>query len=191
MVAGAGAMITLTAAQQAAVEVALRQRTLTPRLRERLEMVKGAGLGHDLATIAAWSGRTPTTVQRWLTGFVTGGMAALADAPRAGRPPRADAAYRAALLATVQTPPRDLGLLFDVWTSARLSAYLAEQTGVVIAPSWLRSLLGAADWVSGRPKHTLHQLRDADEVAACEAELAAVGEKGGGGSRALRTALRG
>jgi hypothetical protein len=77
------------------------------------------------------------------------------------------------------TSPRELGLLFDVWTSARLSAYLAEETGVRIAPGWLRVVLGRRDFVVGRPKHTLRHLRNGTEVAACEAELAAVGEKGG------------
>jgi hypothetical protein len=52
----------------------------------------------------------------------------VADAPRAGRPPRADAAYRQALERAVETRPRDLGLPFAVGTSARLSAYLAQTT---------------------------------------------------------------
>jgi transposase len=172
-------VLAVTAEQRAAVEAALRRRDLAPRLRERLEMVKGAALGQDEATIAAWVGRTPRTVRRWLRRFAAGGIAALADAPRPGRPPEADAAYLAALEAAVDTAPRALGLPFDVWTSPRLSAYLAEQTGVRLAPGWLRALLARRRFACGRPKHTLGHLQDPDEVAACEAELAAVGEKGG------------
>jgi hypothetical protein len=75
-----------TAAERAAVEAALRRRDLAPRQRERLEMVKAAALGQDLAGIARWSGRTPETVRRWLRRFRTGGIAALTDAPgRGGR----------------------------------------------------------------------------------------------------------
>ena len=66
-----------------------------------------------------------------------------------------------------------------MWTSGRLSAYLAEQTGVRLAPGWLRALLARRRFACGRPKHTLDHLQDPDEVAACEAELAAVGGKGG------------
>ena len=91
------APLTVTAEQRAEVDAALRRRDLAPRLRERLEMVKGAALGQDEATIAAWVGRTPRTVRRWLGRFAAGGVAALADAPRPGRPPEADAAYPAAL----------------------------------------------------------------------------------------------
>src|SRR5436305_11228786 len=110
----------ITADQRAEVETLLRQRDLSPRQRERLEMVKAAAVGQDLAAIAACSGRTVRTVKRWLRRYGAGGVAAVADAPRA------DAAYRQALERAVETGPRDLGLPFDVWTSARLSAYLAQ-----------------------------------------------------------------
>lgn len=170
----------VTAVQQAAVEAQLHGRTLTPRLRERLEMVKGAALGQDRAAIARWSGRSPRRVRYWLGRFRDGGIDALHDAPRPGRPPRADAAYLATLETAVETPPPALGLPFDVWTSARLSAYLAETTGVQLTPGWLRVLLARRRFACGRPKHTLKHLQDPEEVAACAAALAAVGEKGGG-----------
>jgi transposase len=134
-------------------------------------------LGQDLAAIAAWSGRTVRTVKRWLRRYGTGGAAAVADAPRAGHPPQADAAYRQALERAVDTPPRDLGLPLDVWTSARLSAHLAQTTGVRIAPGWLRVLLAQQEFVCGRPKHTLAHLQNPAAVAACQAELAAAGKK--------------
>ena len=37
-------------------------------------MVKAAGLGEDIATIARWVGRTPRTVRRWLRVFRQGGV---------------------------------------------------------------------------------------------------------------------
>lgn len=171
--------LTIGPEQRVAVDQWLRRQDLAPRLRERLEMVKAVALGHDLPTIARWSGRTERTVRRWLSRFATGGVAALADAPRAGRPAEADAAYRRAAEAALGTPPRTLGLPFDVWTSARLSAYLAETTGVRIAPGWLRALLGRWDYVCGRPKHTLKHLQDPVAVAACAEELAAAACKSG------------
>jgi transposase len=171
--------IAITAAERAAVEAQLRRRDLRPRVRERLEMVKAAALGQERGQIATWSGRSVRTVRRWLRQVRRGGSAALADAPRPGRPPKADAAYLAALERAVETPPPTLGLPFDVWTSARLSAYLAETTGVRLAPGWVRALLARQRFVSGRPKHTLTHLQDPAAVAACAAELTALGEKGG------------
>ena len=173
------------------VEAALRRRDLAPRVRERLEMVKAAWLGEDVAAIARWSGRTPRTVRRWLTAFRVGGIGALAGAAIPGRPPTADAAYRAALEAVAETAPRTLGLPFDVWTSARLSAYLHEHTGVRIAPSWLRVLLHQQRFACGRPKHPLAHLQDPDEIALCKEALQAAGEKGSGAPGAVRVALPG
>lgn len=154
-------------------------------------MVKAIALGHDLPTIARWSGRTESTVRHWLRRFAAGGVAALGDAPRAGRPARADAAYRRATEVALGTSPRALGLPFDVWTSHRLSAYLAETTGVRIAPGWLRALLGRWNYVCGRPKHTLKHLQDATAVAACVEELAAAAGKSRRRARAVGDALRG
>jgi len=174
-----------------AVEAALRRRDLVPRVRERLEMVKAVALGYPLEAVARWSGRTERTVGRWLRLFAQGGLAALADAPRAGRPPRADAAYLEALERAADTPPPLLGLLFDAWTSDRLSAYLAETTGVRIAPGWIRALLARRRYRTGRPKHTLGHLQDATARTACEQELQAVGGKGAGGRGRVRAALPG
>ena len=170
----------VTAEQRAEVEAELRRTDLAPRVRERLEMVKAWALGYDLAAIAAWSGRSVRTVRQGLGRFDAGGVAALSDAPRGGRPVKAGAAYLRALETAAETAPPALGLPFDVWTSGRLSAYLAATTGVRIAPGWLRALLAQRDFVCGRPKHTLRHLQDPAAVAACRAELAGAGEKGGG-----------
>ena len=168
----------ISAAQRAEVEGWLRRRTLPPRVRERLEMVKAAALGQDAGAIARWSGRTERTVCRWVGRYSREGIVGLADAPRAGRPPHADAAYLEQLERLVETEPPTLGLPFDVWTSARLSAYLAATTQVRITPGWLRALLGRRRFACGRPKHTLTHLQDTAAVSACEAELAAAEKKG-------------
>ncbi len=170
-------VIPVTPEQQADIAAMLRQPTLPPRLRERLEMVKSASLGADWEAIAAWSGRRPRTVRQWLNRFVADGIAALTDAPRPGRPPAANAAYHDALDDLADGDPRALGLPFDAWTSARLSAYLAETTGVRITAGWMRVLLARHRLRCGRPKHTLDHLRDPDAVAACEAAIAEAGKK--------------
>ncbi len=178
-------MIHVTEEQRCRVETLLRRRDLPPRQRERLEMVKAVSLGQEVAAIAQWSGRSARTVRHWLQRFADGGPAALVDAPRSGRPVQADAAYLQALDAALAQPPTACGLPYDVWTSGRLSAYLAQQTGVRIAPSWLRTLLKRRDYVHGRPKHTLKHLQDPGATAACAETLAAVEKKGGGGARPL------
>jgi transposase len=100
----------LTAEQREEVEQQLQRMDLRRRMRERLEMVKAAALGDDVERIARWSGRSVARVEHWLRRFATGGVAALADAPRSGRPLQADAAYVAALEQALETPPPALGL---------------------------------------------------------------------------------
>lgn len=162
------------------IERLLTGRSLSPRQRERLEMVKGAYRGDRLAVIAGWSGRTEPTVRRWLSVYREGGIDALVDEPRSGRPARADAAYLTALAAVAETDPRTLGQSFDVWTSGRLSAYVAETMGTLVSPGWIRVLLKREGFAHGRPKHSVTHLQDPAEVAACEERLREVGGKGGG-----------
>ena len=183
--------VELTEAQRREVEEALRRGDLAPRVRERLEMVKAVGLGDDLGRIARWSGRRARTIRRWVRAYARRGAAGLGDAARSGRPAQVDAAYLAALERAAEAPPRELGLPFDAWTSGRLSAYLAEATGVRVTASWVRHLLARRRFACGRPKHTLKHLQHPAAVAASRAELAAVGEKGAGGAGALRAALPG
>jgi transposase len=175
-------MVRVGSEQRVVLEAWLHRTDLRPRVRERMEMVKAAALGQDLRSICAWSGRTAETVRYWLGRYLLAGLSGLEDAPRSGRPARADAAYHAALEEALDTSPRVAGLLFDVWTSERLSAYLAEQTRVRIAPSWLRTLVRQHEFTCGRPKHSLRHLQNPDEVVACQAELAAAEKKGGGGA---------
>jgi hypothetical protein len=79
---GEAAWVAATGEAQEAVAAALRRRDLAPRVRERLELVKGVGLGQSLAEVVRWSGRTERTVTRGLGAFVDGGVATLADARR-------------------------------------------------------------------------------------------------------------
>ena len=181
----------ISAEQRAEVERLLRQRTLHPRVRERLEMVKAVALGEDVASIARWCSRSGRRIAYWVQRYGSGGVAALRDAPRSGRPPQADAAYLQAMEVAVTTPPRAWALGFDVWTSARLSTYVAEQTGVRRTPGWLRALLNQHGFVVGRPKHTLKHLQDPVAVAACAAELAAAGGTGRRRTGAVRVASSG
>src|SRR5260370_14444464 len=174
--------LAITAEQRAEVEQQLRRSDLRRRVRERLEMVKAAALGDDGERIARWTGRSAARVEHWLARFAQGGVDALADAPRSGRPVQADAAYLAAMEAALETHPSELGFAFDVWTSERLSASLEQQTGVHISPGWLRALVAERGWVGGRPKHTLKHLHDPATVAASRTELGAVGEKGARGA---------
>lgn len=172
----------LTDEDRQIVERALTGPVPTARARERLEMVKGAALGWSVAEIMIWSGRCEKTVRSWIAVYQAEGVAGLADGARPGRPVHANRAYLDALATAVDTNPRSLEQGFDVWTSGRLSAYLAATTGVRIAPGWLRVLLHRERFANGRPKHSVTHLQDEAEVETCKERLREVGGKGGGKS---------
>src|SRR2546423_13333459 len=92
MLVTAELLLRLTPEEREELRATLRREDLSPRVRERLEMVKAADLGHDLGQITAWSGRTPRTVRRWVGAFARGGGRGRPRAP----PPRGPRVARAA-----------------------------------------------------------------------------------------------
>jgi hypothetical protein len=144
--------ITVTPKQREDVQRQLRRPELTRRVRERLEMVKAAALGdgagrrrgahRPLERALGRNGGARVGAFRRRRGGGALGCAALgptrasrrvqADAckpTRASRRVQADEAYLAAMETALETPPAQLGLAFDVWTSERLSLYLRTADG--------------------------------------------------------------
>jgi transposase len=63
--------------------------------------------------------------------------------------------YKQQLLSSVRQRPRALGLEFSLWTLARLSDHLAEQTGIRLSGEGVRQQLKAAEIVLSRPQHKI------------------------------------
>src|SRR4051794_37642780 len=97
MLVTAELLLRLTPEEREELRATLRREDLSPRVRERLEMVKAADLGHDLGQIGGGGGRAPRTGRRWLGASAGGGMGAPAAPPRGGRPVGAGAASLRAL----------------------------------------------------------------------------------------------
>ncbi len=126
------------------------------RLRIRALMILLATeRGMVAAEIAAVVRQDEETVRRWLLRYEAEGLAGLADAPRAGAPPKVTDAYREQRLAVVRRRPRALDLPFSLWTGQRLADYLAEQTGLRISRETVYRLLRAGGVHLSRPHHTI------------------------------------
>src|SRR4051794_41578411 len=108
MLVTAELLLRLTPEEREELRATLRREDLSPRVRERLEMVKAADLGHDLGQITAWSGRTPRTVRRWLGAFASGGVGGVAPprAPPPGGPPVGRAPHPLGVGGGGLNPPR-------------------------------------------------------------------------------------
>ncbi|MEU1757375.1 IS630 family transposase [Micromonospora matsumotoense] len=95
---------------------------------QRARMVLLAAEGLPNAEIARRVGTTRQTVIAWRARYVTGGIEALADLPRPGRPPVIDEA--GVVSATLNPPPQDLGITH--W-SARTLADQLTRTGAPVS----------------------------------------------------------
>lgn len=83
----------------------MRATTISAGLARRARVILGLVEGDSYATIAAAHGVTDTYIARWKQRVIEGGLPALADLPRSGRPDRLDPRIEAKILARTQQPP--------------------------------------------------------------------------------------
>jgi len=79
--------------------------------------------------------RSAPSGQKWVRRFNEGGLEALDDRPRSGRPPIHDEEVRSKLLDLVLQKPRSLGRPFALWTLERLQEAFLEREKVHLAVS--------------------------------------------------------
>lgn len=139
----------LTPDQRAELRARLRQATMAPRLRLRLQCVKLRDRGWPVPQIAGQLQVSQATVRRALGRVVAGGLDGLADRPRAGRPPRLTDQD----LDAVQELLRQAAQRGQGWTAGQLAAWLAHCRGVQLSPGRLGVLLRARGcrWTPATP----------------------------------------
>jgi transposase len=130
--------------------------TALPRMRTRAQMMLlSFEQGLKAPQIAPIVRESESTVQRWLKRYQAEGIKGLWDAPKSGTPGKVTQVYKQQLLSSVRQRPRALGLEFSLWTLARLSDHLAEQTGIRLSGEGVRQQLKAAEIVLSRPQHKI------------------------------------
>jgi transposase len=129
--------VALTAGQRAELQQRLRQRTLSPRLRRRLECIRLAGQGWPVPQIAAHLSLDQATIRRTIHRLAHDGLDGLADRPRCGRPPKLNSHDLDALEELLaQAAGRN-----EIWTLAQLACWLTQARGITISPSRLSVLV--------------------------------------------------
>jgi transposase len=136
--------------QHAELRTRLRQATMAPRLRVRLQCVHLRDQGQTVPQVAEQLAVSQATVRRALRRVLAGGLDALADRPRSGRPPRLSEHD----LDAVEALLRQATASGQVWTMGQLAAWLAATRGVQVSRGRLGALLRqrGCRWTSpGRP----------------------------------------
>lgn len=111
------------------------------RFFHRLHCVLLVGEGMSCYQIAAWFGKDPRTIERWVRRFNASGAEGLREASRSGRLCTLILAQLDMLYQDLQQPPSFFGYPELVWTGRRLSAHLQAEYGVNLSVRQCRRLL--------------------------------------------------
>jgi len=157
----------LTDQGMTAVETAIR-RDKRPEVRQRCTAIRLLHMGHKPEEVAEMQAVSKPTIYSWIERWRNGGVDALANQPKSGRPLKADDEYTLALMEVIEKEPSELGYDFAIWTIDRLRAHLEKATGIALSSSRFRALLNRKGFRYRRPKYDLGHLQDkeAKEKAA-------------------------
>lgn len=114
------------------------------------------------AQVGASLGVTRQTVYNWVDRFDAGGVRALVDRPRRGRPSKLSLPVRRFLAWSMQQPPDELGYPSGSWTVPLLCEHLDRWAGVRVAGVTIRRTLHDLGYVWKRPRYVLQ--RDPDRA---------------------------
>jgi transposase len=128
-----------------------------PATRLRYQVVWLAHRGQRVPQIAQAVLRSRDTVARVLHRFRDGGLDAVPRRPAPGPAPTITPEWDAELLRVIELAPPTVGVPSANWTTGRLAAYLAQQTGVRVSLETVRQALHAHDYVCKRPTWTLER----------------------------------
>ena len=144
-----------------AIEDAIKQDE-RPEVRRRATAVRMLHLDKKPNEVAALLLVSEATIYNWHARWREGGIEALANRPKSGRPQSATDAYRERLAEVIEQKPSVFGYAFTVWTTARLQEHMAQETGIEMSDETLRKVLADEEYVYRRPKHDLTPLQDKD-----------------------------
>lgn len=130
--------ITLPDAEVRQLEEVLRA-TADPKLRHRAQIVLMAHRGRRHPDIAADTGTTPRSVQRWLNAYLDRGLDGLQPRKAPGAKPRLTADLAPVLRKWVIDGPAKHGLDRANWTYAELADHLLKAKGIRVGKSALQA----------------------------------------------------
>ncbi len=115
------------------IRIAIQQeieRSEESRYDHRLHGLLLLAAGHSCRQVAGFFGEDDTTVQRWVRRFERGGLRALRERKRSGRPRTLSSAQWSDLQTDLQKSPEEFGLGSALWDGPSLSKHLRDRYGV-------------------------------------------------------------
>jgi transposase len=156
--------IPLSTAEQQALR--RQARRAIGRISERIHYVLLFARGHSIEAIAALYEVDGRTVSTWLRRYREGGIGALDDLPRKGRPRLATVAAHTEAYQCLDATPERGGFTRTTWTRRLLGQHLGERLGCWLSSSSVTRLIRRLGFVWARPKLTTKR----DDPLASERE---------------------
>ena len=133
-------------------ELQLQARRAIGRVSERIHFVLLSAQGHSPVEIGNLMGYNVASIRTWLSAYRDGGVAALDDAARSGRPRKAQH-IDDVVEAQVGQPPTVYGYLQAIWTVTMLAQHLTR-FGIQVSAATVRRALNRMRFSWHRPKYS-------------------------------------
>jgi transposase len=114
----------------------LRATSISAGLARRARVILALADGQSYAAICAAHRVTDAYIARWKRRVLDGGLPALGDLPRSGRPDRLDPRIEAKILAKTQEPPP---APYTHWTTRRMAKAIGGVSHVTVHRVWQRA----------------------------------------------------
>ena len=163
----------LTDEQRRELKRRVRARSVLPRTRDRLEMVRLSDAGWSIPQIAVHLQISEIRVRYWIKRYLADGFDALPDAPHPGQPSSLTPVILEAIRTAIRT--RD-----TTWTASQVAEWVEAHFGLRLTPDHLARMLKRARLSYKRTHRSLKHKQDPDQVATKRAELQALEKRGGG-----------
>lgn len=164
--------VRLDSAQRDELKRRTHEKGITPRVRDRLEMIRLSDAGWSIPKIANHLGCHDQTVRTHIKAFLVNGFECLPDKPRPGRPPKVTAEHLYALECLLDESTR-------TWTTPQLVEWLWQKYGINIGSAHLSLLLHRRDFRWKRTKYSVkHKQLNPILQAAKVAELEELKKQG-------------
>jgi transposase len=141
----------LSEEQLGELRAALRSGTYDGSVSARAQIVLWYHEGYQKVVIAAMSGASRPTIDKWIERYTLYGLGGLTSGTSPGGRRTIPSRIRGRVLAlTRQTPPEELGI--SHWTSAKMAAYIKKTEGVSVSQPWVSRLWrenGLKPWRQG------------------------------------------
>ena len=130
------------------------KRVTDAHLFQRVQAVLWVAQGDTISEVAELTGVSGQTVYNWLQRYLAcHQVAALADAPRSGRPVTAPQITATQILQHLHCNPLHLGYRTTVWSVKLLAAHLSHQYTSALSPHTLRRRMKAMGLRCKRPRY--------------------------------------